>query len=647
MALGRVIAQATSSFGPELTTTGPEGLSAKSIYESVRFRMLDRRGAYYACTQHDHKDHDFDGRPIQKGDPLLGTPNLASDPSDAYIPLKARRPTSPYRLARVIVDSFTTMVFGYQRWPTLRSPGDPETESFARALVEATALKTLMIQERAIAGSTGTAMLSWRFWNGKPRVQVHHAKYLHVHKWADREAGLVEHVSEIYRYTREEWNAETKKFEPRWYWFRRDWTPVGDIAFREIRDDANAEPNWVIDEEKSYRHDDGFPHVVWIKNLPSDLPEEIDGIPDYEGLYENFDAIDVINSCNVRGTAANLDPTLVLKMDPDLVSRHSVKKGSGNALTVGINGDAHYMELQGTAVTAGMSLFAKMRESALEVAQCVIPDPNQIGAAGTSSVALKVVYAPMLGKADVLREQQERGLRELLQQMIRSARRAKIGQIVEVVNDDGSITEQHIVLELPPRAVTEDVVDEATGAVSKVEKIYEQRPGPSDVLTFDWGDYFLPTAADQQQTSTSLSTLVGGKLISQESGADLAARVLRIDPRADWERIQKEGQKLGVEPEFADTPDGQQNGGQGLGVDGENDLPPDAQERDAGAGDDGVQVDELAAKMSAHGVERCEHAKLNRCWICGIERVRDFEPGADGQPEWKIGWRRIPDGERR
>lgn len=50
----------------------------------------------------------------------------------------------------------------------------------------------------------------------------------------------------------------------------------------------------------------------------------------------------------------------------------------------------------------------------------------------------------------------------------------------------------------------------------------------------------------------------------------------------------------------------------------------------------------LAEKMTAAGVTKCEHGSSNRCRLCGIERMRDFEPGPDGQPVWKVAWRPIP-----
>ena len=64
----------------------------------------------------------------------------------------------------------------------------------------------------------------------------------------------------------------------------------------------------------------------------------------------------------------------------------------------------------------------------------------------------------------------------------------------------------------------------------------------------------------------------------------------------------------------------------------EEDAPPtpDAQQR-------------LADKMTEHGIERCQHDAPNRCRICGVERERDFVPGArPGDPHtWLVRWRPI------
>ena len=59
-----------------------------------------------------------------------------------------------------------------------------------------------------------------------------------------------------------------------------------------------------------------------------------------------------------------------------------------------------------------------------------------------------------------------------------------------------------------------------------------------------------------------------------------------------------------------------------------------------------AKVAELAAKMTAAGVDRCAHGSTNRCPRCGIEKFRDFEVGSDGKavlnpdgsPKWSALW---------
>jgi hypothetical protein len=601
-----------SSFGIDNTTLGPD-FRARTLIDSERYKVLDRKATYYSCTQHDFKKHDFDGRAIPEGNPLLGQPNLASVQADWYVPLRSRRPSAPYRLARVIVDSFTNLVFGYQRWPTIRVPGDSDAEEFVRALVDESGLRTLMIRARTIGGSTGSVGLSWRFFAGKPVVQAHQPRSIYIHEWEDQDRLIPAHVIEIYKFSRNEWDPQKQKFVVNWYWFRRDWTLKADITYKEVRFDQAVDPEWQIDEEASHVHNDGFCHFVWIQNLPTENPESIDGNADYEGLYENFDSIDLLHSTLIRGTTLNLDPTLVLKLDPDIIERTGLRKGTDNALVVGQAGDAHYMELQGSSVQVGTQLFAKMRESTLEVAQCVVPDPNQIGAAGTSSVALKVVYAPMLGKADILREQYERGLLDLLTQMLKSARNANSNPVIRE-GENGEIVEERYVLDLPPRLERQDVLDDEGNPTGEKEDAFvDQTPGESNRITFDWGDYFLPTAQDQQQTATTLSQLVAGGLLSQESGADLASRVVRIDPRAEWDRIQREqkekasqqssmfGGDMGGAPlggDMGGAPEGAGfgiKGGMGGRVGAEDELPPGAEPRKAGA--KALRVNEVRAML--------------------------------------------------
>ena len=51
---------------------------------------------------------------------------------------------------------------------------------------------------------------------------------------------------------------------------------------------------------------------------------------------------------------------------------------------------------------------------------------------------------------------------------------------------------------------------------------------------------------------------------------------------------------------------------------------------------------ELADKMTEYKVERCQHGSSNRCWLCGVERTRDFDVGDGGVVQWHVKWRPIP-----
>lgn len=49
----------------------------------------------------------------------------------------------------------------------------------------------------------------------------------------------------------------------------------------------------------------------------------------------------------------------------------------------------------------------------------------------------------------------------------------------------------------------------------------------------------------------------------------------------------------------------------------------------------------LAEQMTQLGLTRCEHGRVNRCPMCGIERDRDVTLDADGVPQWRVAWKAI------
>ena len=541
-----------SSFGVELTTFGPQ-FRARDVINGERARSLDFRESFFTAKHHHGKVFDFDGRMAPKEG--YGTqPFIGGAMPTFYVPLSQRRPLSPYRLARVIVTRFTSLVFGHERFPSIRVVGDPVSQDFAEALCKAARLAAVMVRARNIGGSVGTVGLSWRFHEGLPRVLVHNGKHLVVHSWADREQLVPEHVSEIYQYDRDEWDREKKKMARVRYWHRRDWTPKADVAFLDQRVLNDHDPEWVIDETETYFHEDGFCHFVWLPNLPEDDLSSIDGQPDYAELYDNFFNIDSLNSVVSRGGIRNLDPTLVLKVDPEML-RQGVSKGSDNALAVGEGGDAKYMELSGSSITSGNSLLERERAQALEVAQCVVSDPNTIAAAGTSALAIRLVYAPMLDKSDILREQYGLALERLLEQMIASARSRMTEPAYELNPETGEQKRIDYVLKLPPRVVESDVLDEQGQPTGDTQIDYiERKPGEGGDVELAWGPYYRDTATDRQAAIMTLMTSSGGKpVLSHKSAVEMAAAIYGLDPIEEWETVLKQLRAEELAAQMADA----------------------------------------------------------------------------------------------
>ncbi len=582
-----------SSFGVGFTTFGPD-FSPATHFASDRYRKLDFAHQYPKGTRHDGKVYDFQGRYIKSGDYSATQPFIGSSMPATYVALDQRRPSNPYRLPRLMVRSFTNLVFGEGRFPKLASD-DPDTELFCAALLKQAEAAVRFVQARNIGGSVGTVGMSWRFWEGQARIRVHNGKNLIPHSWIDQEQHAVEHVSEITMGERVEYDPKSKKDVRVYVWSRRDWTPTSDIQFCEAVVANPSDPvEWIVDEDNTFTHDDGFPHFVWIRNgADDDDGTDIDGQCDFDGQYEALDNIDLLSSVLSSGTTRNLDPTLVLKLstrDQAMAQSQGISKGSGNGINVGPNGDAKYLELAGTAVAVGIQLFKENRSSILESAQCVVPSTAELTSAGSSAVAQKMLFAPMLSSTNVHRTQYGGGMVRLFEQMLECARRRypeidpETGEMsYPVVLDEspGDVdegeprepTEQEVefYLELPPHIETENVVDEhgePTGETTKTEK--QLVPGRGKIWT-EWPPYFEPTATDIQAKGIAISTAAGAKpVLSQQSGVELMASELRVDPKREWTRVAAEQRAA------ADIDAGMFNGGAGGGVGGRDELPPGA-----------------------------------------------------------------------
>lgn len=563
---------APSSFGMSATTLGPS-YGAASIIGTMRRAELEFRERYYTCRQHDHKTYNFSGSVIPSGRQSMVQPLMSSNAARPayFVPMSSRRPSNPYRMGRKVVGSFTNMLLSHGRWPQMRS-ADHDTQDFAEAVVAACSMVVEMIRARNAGGSCGVVGLSWGWFEGRPRVKTHEGRNLHCLEWADENELVPAHVTELWTFKKQVPNPKTGKPELKPFYHRLDWTVEADIVFKDVPvpERLGDEPEWelFIDHQATVVHRHGRIHFEWIANLPDDATDSQDGQPDYAETYEQMDTLDIVNSVVVRGAILNLDPTLVLAVDPDTVG-NVVKKGSEDALTVGIGGQASYLELAGTSIDGGLKLFNEIKGQILETCECVLNDPDKAAAAGMSSVALKVIYAPMIAKCDVLRMTYGRAIERVVNGLIDFARQHLLGEAVldetelapptEVpdpfaepvldesgnpmpANDTPAPTVQFYV-DLPSREETEPVMG-PDGLPTDQQQVVsrERRPGQG-TITLEWGEYFKPTADDNQKTSAAVGQAVAGKAImSQRAAVELIANLYNLDPNREWIEVSKENE---------------------------------------------------------------------------------------------------------
>jgi hypothetical protein len=561
------------SGGPE-----PSGrvFSANVFVDGRRFRELDRRQQYYDGTQHDAKRFDFDGRIIEAA-PGIGytQPMVTEKAMPNMVPLRSRRPSSPYRLARAIVNAFTAHLFGEGRFPNLKVDGDEDSDDWVKQCGKTGKLPLRMLRARNLGGSTGTVGLSWSFIDGRPKFRVHNAKHLFVHAWQDREDLVPEALTECFQFTEEQWDPDKKRVEEVRYWQRKDWDKSAETVFLPALAEPGKDPAWVVDREKSVTHNDNETHFVWAQNLPSD---QIDGLPDYDMQYESLDELDVLLSVMTRGAKLNLDPTLVLKQDMLMFNQFGVKKGSDHALVVPFEGDAKYLELAGSSIEAGIKLFNEARRCVLEVAECVIPDPDQIAAQGQSAAAQKMVFSRMLSKGGVLQEQYGEALERLMEPLLFISQ-ARVSVPAQVENDDGETEEVDQEFRLPPRIDQQDEIgDDGVPTGKQNPVVAERHPGEGENVEAEWPPRFPPTALDQQQTVTTMSTAVGGKpVISQQTAVEIVTEAFGRKGQDEWGRVQGDQSD-------EDARQAQMTPGAGGQVGAPGQMPPGAKPKPPGGG---------------------------------------------------------------
>ena len=248
-----------------------------------------------------------------------------------YVPLRYRRPSVRYPLARIVVDDSVSLVFGEGHFPTLDSE-DATVRAALADIGKEVGLNRVML-DAAQRGSVGSVAIQLRVLRGRVFLQVLDSIYL-TPRWDAEAPDTLLSVTEAYKVPVRVLMAEgyTLADDQPMYWFMRRWDAETETWFEPWP--AGQQSTSIVDEARTVRHGLGFVPLVWIRNLPGG--DGVDGACTFRSAVETSVEIDYQLSQAGRGLKYSSDPTLLVRepaaLDGDLV------RGGGNALVVSEKG---------------------------------------------------------------------------------------------------------------------------------------------------------------------------------------------------------------------------------------------------------------------------------------------------------------------
>ena len=314
-----------------------------------------------------------------------------------YIPLRRRRPSVRYALARVVVEDSVALLFSEGHFPTVASP-DAGVEAALGAVVRECRLNQVMV-EAAVRGSIGSSCVLMRILRGRVFLEVLDTVWL-TPVWDPEAPDTLLRVVERYKVPGVDLVAAGYEVG----------RPAGDVlvhaavgcaggdvvrAFQVVG--STGRP--VVEEARGvWRHGLGFVPIVWIRNLPGGMAP--DGACTFRAAVETGIEIDYQFSQAGRGLKYSSDPTLLIKEPAGLEGE--MVRGAGNALVVSEKGDARLLEIGGTAAGAVLDYVRMLRELALEGVHGNRADASRLGAPA-SGRALEMMNQGLVWLADNLR----------------------------------------------------------------------------------------------------------------------------------------------------------------------------------------------------------------------------------------------------
>ena len=396
--------------------------------------------------------------------------------SGEYIPLRQRRPSVQYGLARLVVEDSVALLFSEGHFPTFESPDSAVCAALA-AFARETKLNSVMV-DAALCGSVGSVALHFRVLKGRIFVDVLQTTYL-TPRWDPSEPDTLICVSELYKVSGKSLVQQGYDLvdAAAVYWFQRTWDTEFERWFLPTIVGSNDQPT--EDSTRTVRHGLGFVPIVWIKNLPGG--RGFDGACTFRSAIDTSIEIDYQLSQAGRGLKYSSDPTLLIREPAGLDG--TMVRGAANALVVSEKGDAKLLEIGGTASQAVLEYVRILRELALESIHGNRADASKLSVPA-SGRALQLMNQGLLWLADNMRVSYGQvALLSLARMFLRASGRYALrleGSVVGALDTDANVS-------------------------------------------LRWPDWYPPDALDGQRTAETVIALVAAKQMSRQTALRILA----------------------------------------------------------------------------------------------------------------------------
>lgn len=408
-----------------------------------------------------------------------------NDANQYYIAEQHRAPsvTSGLALMRAVVEESVSFLFGNDRFPEFMVD-DEDTKDFIEKTVTDTRLVEIM-QDAATRGSIGSVAIFLKVSKQRFFLEVFDTIFLTPTYDPDEPDQLIKIVKKHkllgvdlvelgYSIAKE--NLQTK------YWYHRYWDTNEEVMYVPYKVTDTTKPDFrlVRDEERSVTHKLGFVPFVWMVNMVGS-GNKYDGKCTFLGGIQNCIEIDYVLSRASRALKYNADPLTVIKVrNPETLAEFA--KDAGNALVIGVEGDAKLLETSGNAAASSFDMVKQLRDSAMEAMHGSRHDPDKL-ATSNSSIALRLLHAPMLQLAGHLRLQYgEYGIIPLLKMMMQIAAKRQ-----------GTSIPMKLMGKIAPKVdIDQDIV-------------------------LNWPDYFAPAPYDVLQIAQAIPFWTDAGIFSKET----------------------------------------------------------------------------------------------------------------------------------